>query len=247
MSQPTATLTSQDASVAVTLTSQDASVVAQENVAQQMQKVPENQQAELIRLCEEWNTQYPNIVKMAAMPSIANEMMPKLVKGCYFYPVMASLELNENVTREKSAISSMVHRAFAPKMHEAPWTNPELNEKLLNHAADCINKSIEKGIEAAESGRSIWAQLFRSDVMKHIHISSSFHHKVQHHETFAISEGHAQLVRQKGFIVGTSDTVVLQMNITFKVITVDAPKMENVNTSKKLLERLADYDPLDDL
>mmetsp|Transcript_85784 Transcript_85784/g.157319 ORF Transcript_85784/g.157319 Transcript_85784/m.157319 type:complete len:249 (-) Transcript_85784:202-948(-) len=207
------------------------------------------QQMEMIRSCTSWQESYPNVVKMARMDKIALKYLPKFVKRTSIYPVSGTLDLSETLCRTESSFKASLNKAFAPKVQNAPWSNAELNAKLLEKLADDLYKKVEVSIKAAEKDRSVYEWFLRSDVMNRVHLASFICHKVNHLETFVIVEGFAEVVRKKAWILGAQDTAELKMNLDFKAITIDIEKMtdnEKSATDGKIANEIASYDPFDD-
>lgn len=158
------------------------------------------------------------------------------------FPISGQVNLATELARDPSKIQAEIVNEMKAIVDNFQWTNPELTKNLTRGIAATVQQEVEKAIKGAEKERNWWDWVSRSDVVNQLQLATQIYHRVQHHDTFLLAQGHLDVSRAKASI-GGHDSIKLALNMKLKVLTMDREKMKQVNGSGKLREKLDNYDP----
>lgn len=207
-------------------------------------ELPMQQNADMIRLCRQWKSQYPVVFELAST-NLVQKYFPLFIQRGMIQPVSGPLTLQKDVLRNPSKVKGAIVDAFKPIIEQFPWTNPALTSKITQAIADVLQKEIERSIKEAEGERSLIQWATRQDVTNKMHVQSYIYEQVEHHDTFLMMNGFASVVRAKA-ATGGNDSLQMQLELQLKILTVDTVKMKQADGSSNIKEALMNYDPFAD-
>jgi len=199
-------------------------------------------QIDMVRLNSQWRNRFPVIAELAST-SLAHKYFPDFLKRGYVIPVEATILVATKTIRTPSHVKSTIKDAFKPFIEVLPWTNPLLSRKIMDCIADTLHDEIENSVKEAENDRD-WYEFFqRKDVSNRMQLSNTITESIEHHDSFMMMEGWAEVVRVKGGNIGSQDSVSFKVELKLRLLTLDTEKMKRANGSKKIRDDLDAYDP----